>query len=331
MRVAIQPCGDSVGRQHYVDTIEKLVTTDRIRPFLTTDQRRAFDVCFDGPVAVWGVTHGEKGVNRKKWDRLRSGDVALLYRDKTIFSQGRIALTINNAPLARDLWQETPKGDTWENIYFLDDLREMEVPVQRFNQALGYKPAAIVQGFNVYEGDKAKALLDLLEVDEEEAAFSSAETSPAVLQQRLKELQTLNLPASSHSRSEQGIFRTHLFGKKLVAACDLCGRMLPRELLVAAHIKKRASATDEERRDLNIVMSACKLGCDELYERGFVYVDENGTIGVNNSSAAVTPDLVRHAKTLYGLKCSAFRLETKAYYEWHRKRPRRLLGKARNV
>jgi hypothetical protein len=326
MRVAIQPCGDSVGRQHYVDTIERLVTAERIRPFLTQEQRDAFDRCFDGPVAVWGVTHGEGGVNRKKWDKLRHGDIALLYRDKRIFSQGRIALTLKNAPLARDLWQETPKGNTWENIYFLDDLQEVEISVGRFNEALNYKPTAIVQGFNVYEGEKADALLELLEVDDQIRTARHAPDARS-LQTRLNELNELTSSSTTKSRTEQGIFREHLFGNKQVATCDLCGRSLPTELLVAAHIKKRASATDEERRDLNVVMSACKLGCDELYERGYICVGYSGGIEVNEACAHVTEDLAKHAKSIQGKRCSAYRPDNERYFDWHRKRPRRILRK----
>jgi hypothetical protein len=326
MRVAIQPCGDSVGRQHYVDTIEKLVVPEKIRPHLSPEQQAAFDKCFDGPVAVWGVTHGERGVNRKKWEKLRSGDLALLYRDKKIFSQGRIALTLHNPSLARSMWQENAKGDTWENIYFLDDICEVEVPVSRFNEVLHYKPTAIVQGFNVYEGEKAQALLALLEVKEESAEADPSQ-SVAVLQARLNELETLSLPSATKVRSEQGIFRGYLFGGKQVGDCDICGRQLPTELLVAAHIKKRASATDNERRDLNIVMSACKLGCDELYERGFIHVSDQGFVETSTLCAHKTGDLAAHAEVLRGKKCSAFRKETHQYFAWHRQRPRRFLGK----
>jgi len=323
MNVAIQPCGDSVGRQHYVDTIRNLITPERIRPLLTPQQLAEFDARLGGPVAVWGVTHGENGINRRKWEKLKPGDLALLYRDKKIFSQGRIALTLNNAPLASKLWSVREDGSTWENVYFMDDLQEIDVPVERFNRAMGYKENNIVQGFNVYEGDKAQTLLDLLEFEEEAVPSEPAPTDPAALQARLLELQNLDVATPAKKRQENEIFRQHLFGRNKTAKCDICGKTLPVGLLVAAHIKQRKSATDEERRSLKIVMSACRLGCDELFERSYIHVDGSGAVTVNTASVEGHQDLKSHAQTLSGRKCAIHDSETEVFFRWHREHPRR--------
>ena len=328
MRVAIQPCGDSTARQHYVDTIQNLITAERIRSFLSADQLSVFNACFDGPVAVWGVTNGKNGSNRRKWEKLRAGDVALLYRDKRIFSYGRVAMTLCNAPLARNLWSAMPDGSTWENMYFFAELQEIEIPIDRYNKALGYKPENIVQGFNVYEGEKANILLSLLEVDDTQVeSEESTSSDPAELQKRLIELQGLDLPSASTARKEGGIFRRHLFGKGASAACHLCGRVLPVDLLVAAHIKRRSSASDQERRNLKIVMSACRLGCDELFEKNYIHVGATGSIEINDLLTSITGDLKSYAQTLLGKVCLAFNTDTADFFQWHREHPRRLLTK----
>jgi hypothetical protein len=322
MNVAIQPCGDSVGRQHYVDTIRNLIKPERIRPLLTSAQLAEFDVRLNGPVAVWGVTNGENGINRKKWEKLKPGDLALLYRDKKIFSQGRIALTLNNAPLASNLWSFREDGTTWENVYFMDDLQEIDVPVARFNRAMGYKENNIVQGFNVYEGDKAQCLLDLLEI-EEEAQSDLIVTDPGALQARLLEIQNLDVATPTKKRQENEIFRRHLFGKKKSGKCDICGKTLPVGLLVAAHIKQRKSASDEERRNLKIVMSACRLGCDELFERSYISVSAAGEVIVNSASVEGYDDLKSYAEKISGRKCLVHDAETESFFSWHREHPRR--------
>lgn len=322
MNVAIQPCGDSVGRQHYVDTIKNLITPERIWPFLTPPQRLEFDANFDRPVAVWGVTNGKKNVNRHKWEKLSKGDVALLYRDKSIFSRGRIAMTINNAALASNLWSVMEDGSTWENVYFMDELQEIDVPVDRFNKVLGYKENNIVQGFNVYEGEKAQSLIDLFEV-EEIPALQEPFADPAALQARLNELQALDIPVSTKRRQENGILRTHLFGGRSSGKCDICGKTLPVGLLVAAHIKQRASATDEERRNLKIVMSACKLGCDELFERCYIFIERGGEIIANEASLSGFEDLEIYAKAVVGKKCLAYDEVTESFFRWHREHPKR--------
>ena len=77
-------------------------------------------------------------------------------------------------------------------------------------------------------------------------------------------------------RVEQSYLRRALF-KGPAAPCDLCGRVFEVEFLVAAHIKKRADCDDQERRDVaHVVMSACRFGCDELYERGYIAVGDDG-------------------------------------------------------
>jgi len=53
MRVAVQPCGDSAAKEHFVDTIEKLVPKERIYPFLTTEQKNLFETYCSDAVAVW--------------------------------------------------------------------------------------------------------------------------------------------------------------------------------------------------------------------------------------------------------------------------------------
>jgi hypothetical protein len=41
---------------------------------------------------------------------------------------------------------------------------------------------------------------------------------------------------------------------------------VPRDLAVAAHIKRRADCSEEERPDVqNIAMVSCRLGCDALF------------------------------------------------------------------
>jgi hypothetical protein len=329
MRVAIQPCGDSTARQHYIDTIQNLITPERIRPFLSPDQLDSFNSCFDGPVAVWGVTNGQGNINRRKWEKLQAGDVALLYRDKRIFSYGRIAMTLCNAPLARHLWSSLADGSTWENMYFFAELQEIEIPVARYNKVLGYKPQNIVQGFNVYEGDKAKVLLGLLEVEDTEEIEISTPADPAELQKRLTELQGLDLPSASTARKEGGIFRKYLFSTNKSAPCHICGRQLPVDLLVAAHIKRRSSASDEERRNLRIVMSACRLGCDELFEKNYIQVGVSGAIEINDHMSSVTGDLKNFAQSLLGRTCTAFDEATADFFKWHRDHPRRLLTKAK--
>jgi hypothetical protein len=121
-------------------------------------------------------------------------------------------------------------------------------------------------------------------------------------------------------RLEQLALRRALLGNRSHAPCAFCGHELPADLLVAAHIKQRNLCSDEEKRDLaNIGMLACKLGCDDLYELGYITVNDDGVI---ISTDPRVPQLGNHLSTLIarlaGQSCRAFTIANANYFKWHR-------------
>lgn len=117
-------------------------------------------------------------------------------------------------------------------------------------------------------------------------------------------------------RLEQGKLRTLHFGRQKVCRCSVCGRLLPVNLLVIGHIKPRARCKPAEKRDLkHIAMPICSLGCDVLYERGFLMVSPAGKV----VSARCCPgDLAPVLAHLHGRRCSAHSSASEPYFEWHR-------------
>lgn len=93
-------------------------------------------------------------------------------------------------------------------------------------------------------------------------------------------------------RREQVYLRQHLFAGRALVPCDLCGRELPPGLLVAAHITPRSLLTDAERFDFRACARLfCVLGCDALFELGYVFVDDCGVVRSNErlAFAAIAP------------------------------------------
>lgn len=88
--------------------------------------------------------------------------------------------------------------------------------------------------------------------------------------------------------------------------------------MIAAHIKRRSECSVEERLDAeNIVMVACSLGCDALYEQGYVSVDEHGMI-IATSSDDLTRDVEDHVRFLAGRTCAVHKDGSGRYFQWHR-------------
>lgn len=134
------------------------------------------------------------------------------------------------------------------------------------------------------------------------------------------------LPAPAHGetdaatsvwgRIEQRGLRRRLLDGRTEAECGLCGRRLPAALLVAGHIKPRAHCTNRERWDYpNVAMLACLLGCDALFEYGYIAVDDSGTI-VEGRPTSV--DALANARAvLVGSPCPAFTPGRAASFKAH--------------
>lgn len=119
-------------------------------------------------------------------------------------------------------------------------------------------------------------------------------------------------------RAEHRQLKKHLFGGKKESHCALCGKLLPRGLLVTAHIKKRAECSMGERMDRRVVMAACSLGCDAVYERGYIKVGPTGVIEIGPRVAA-TEHLAQFVTNLVGRNVSVFTPHTAKYFAWHAK------------
>lgn len=106
-------------------------------------------------------------------------------------------------------------------------------------------------------------------------------------------------------RLEQAYLRKHLLRGRLTASCAICGENFPPRLLIAGHIKPRVESNEEERMDFeHNAMLTCALGCDALYEWGYVVVDAKGRIKAGQP--AETPRIEEAVAALVGRNCAAF-------------------------
>lgn len=117
-------------------------------------------------------------------------------------------------------------------------------------------------------------------------------------------------------RNEQGKLRKALLGGRHEATCAMCGRLLPNRMLIAGHIKPRSKCSEEERRNYRTVaMLICALGCDALFEWGYIVVHGSGVIGRGRTTE--TPDLEHLVERLVDEKCSAHTEETAPNFAAH--------------
>lgn len=316
-QIILQPAGDVDAREHFVDTIINPVEINRIKPFVDKEILERLDNLFPkGSAPVWGVTPGKSDINKNKWEKVESGDIALFSKNNEIFASATVAFKTHNPELSINLWGKNNEGETWEYIYFLDELTFQQIPYEKFNKTVGYKDNYIIQGFNVLDADKSLKAINLLGLASEVyyPVISKEEYVKAVTEPNLDD--PLERNSLVKARTEQGYLRSYLFNGKKVDKCGICERAFPVNFLVAAHIKKRAECTDEEKRDYkNIVIPMCKFGCDELYEKGFFGISE-GKVAVNKNKFK-TKSIEIFLGAIENRRCSHWNDLTKKYFEWH--------------
>ena len=238
----------------------------------------------------------------------------LFAADGRIFGRGVIAARFHNAALARRLWHEDHRGDTWEYMYALDQIKTANIPYRDFNAAVGYKENNVIQGFTVMDEERSAAFLTTFPAPAGRVEWPEA---PEVVEDALRNLDgDLERRAEGWQRAEQSALREALLHGAPNGQCALCGRVMDVRLLVAAHIKKRSHCTDAEKRDLrNIAMLNCRFGCDELFERGFISINDDWTVA---SKPSVTDKTVtEYIRERLREKITPRPGSTK-YFEWHR-------------
>ncbi|SDZ24331.1 hypothetical protein SAMN05421504_11154 [Amycolatopsis xylanica] len=129
----------------------------------------------------------------------------------------------------------------------------------------------------------------------------------------------LDAVAKVKVRTEQAKLRKLLARGATSAVCALCGDQYPLTFLIAAHIKKRAICTDQERRDLlHVAMLACSFGCDSLYELGWVTVDQHGIVQTRSGDSFPEGIFRNRLLHLQGRGCAAHSVDSEPYFAWHR-------------
>ncbi len=193
-----------------------------------------------------------------------------------------------------------------------------DIPYERFNRIVGYKPNYIIQGFNVLDESKSDNVIFSFDLS---SSIYYPPVSKGDFEKAVKEFdptKPLDSEAKVQVRNEQAYLRKYLFHDKKISTCAICGRELPVDLLVTAHLKKRAECTGEEKLDLNIVVPMCSLGCDALYEKGYIAVSNTKKIRTYQPPSLPT-NLIEYLNVLDGNICSIHNDKNSKYFEWHEK------------
>lgn len=308
--------------RHFEQTVDNIVPFSTLNRFLAPPLLKTLrnSVQSDG-VATWGLTPGLKGQHRQKWVDLRSGDLAVFTGQGAAFATGTVIGKDHNPKFSRSLWGTGDDGMTWEYMIFLTEAQLLDpaVPYSDIAPILDYASNWVPLGAMLIRPPLSKSLAQKLgpalpstRILQPPEASRDAEVS-----KNLEEMLELDAERTVKSRLEQQKIRSLLFGAASIGLCDLCGSEFPKELLIAAHIKRRSACSNEEKRDhARNILSLCRFGCDELFERGFVVV-KNGRVA-DGPNPSVTDVVSRRVSFLRGKAVSKFNKGNAQYFDWHR-------------
>ncbi|CAK8584788.1 HNH endonuclease [Priestia megaterium] len=318
-KVILQPTGSAVAKLNYQTSVLNTVELKLLRKYLSKKEVIYLENIYGNcGVPVWGVIAGVGNRNKKYWERINEGDVALFAGNNKIFSSATITHKLYNKQLAIELWG-WKEGVTWECIYFLDEIRHHNIRIQEFNRLLGYKLDNPIRGFRILDEERSLKVLEYFNFKSDKYfSHISEEEYKEVIKQYMS-ADSLDVEIKRKLRKEQAFLRRFLFGNKKRECCGICGDEYPVEFLVAAHIKKRAECTEEERLDYeHIVMPMCSFGCDSLYEKGIISV-KNGAVQLIYDQKLLTFPMRNFISKIEGRQCEYWSQNTIKYFNWHQK------------
>lgn len=317
--IFLQPSSTNTTLKNSDDAILKEISIDQYKDLIDQKDYEILKGIYPGDIAkLRGITPGKNDSNVNKWKSIEPGDVVLFYR-KGVYQLSAVTThTLRNPDLALELWGIDNKQQTWEYMYFLAEVKNINLPKEELNRLVGYSENHFPRGFTRINECTEETRLKILDGLDLLSNLYYPKVDSRSLDKLKKVLDTnegLDKETLSKRRIEQGILRKVLFNQQPVFTCCICQREYLTNFMVAAHIKKRSECNREERLDIeNIVVPMCKFGCDDLYEYGYISVDKGVVTILNNN---VTKPMFEYMKEIKGNVCSYWKSETAQYFEWH--------------
>lgn len=121
-----------------------------------------------GKVTLWGFKEALKGL----WKEAKPGDYVLFYHAGEFPYVGKISFLYpfkdvteqfeEATEIAEKVWGKDPRdGKTWSYLIFLNDIREVNLSLEKLNELTGYKFKAVIRSLKV-RADRVEKLLILL-------------------------------------------------------------------------------------------------------------------------------------------------------------------------
>lgn len=126
-------------------TIKKSINISSIEQYLTKEEFQTIKSCANNPdiLHCWAMTES----NRTKYNEMSLGDIVLFSEKGSGKFQyfGQVVAKIENERLGGLLWEFVP-NKPWSLIYFLEDIKIINIEKSKLVSALGYNKQYVVPG-----------------------------------------------------------------------------------------------------------------------------------------------------------------------------------------
>lgn len=161
-RVILQPIGAKDARKHYMETLVHPIDLLRIKPFISSNEYNFLKELYpNGLVPMFGIS--PSFINVKRWEKIMAGDVAFFAANQMLCASGIVTYKLRNAALAENLWGIDQGSQIPECIYFLCEIKERNIKIEKFNEIIGYSSHFRVRNFIVLDEYRSNLMLNYIE------------------------------------------------------------------------------------------------------------------------------------------------------------------------
>lgn len=122
-----------------------------------------------GFIKLWAL----KETLRSRWASMDKGDYVLFYHGGRFIYMGKVFFKYPFADeprqveagsyLAESVWGRDVDGRTWPYLFFLEDVKEIDLPLSKLNELAGYNLGALGGFMKIREEEKALKVIEYLE------------------------------------------------------------------------------------------------------------------------------------------------------------------------
>jgi HNH endonuclease len=155
--IFLAPRSNETAYEHFDSTILKGRPYSFFEPYLSESEKRILS--FYDNLQIWG----NKESLKNRWEDMEVGDYVLFYEKGAFKYSARVILKKFSNELGKKLWPVDEDGNPWSCLYFIDHLREVNIPIDIIQELAEYEPTwDRVQGFMRLRDTGIKAIEEKL-------------------------------------------------------------------------------------------------------------------------------------------------------------------------